>query len=158
MAKAIIERWPYLKKEHMNANDAQFYWKKRLRTYFKNTRGKTRDHPEMMQKQAIFGKKRGAENHGEAPLLKKTNKAWGVVNYLPEREIGEDDATQAAFVKKLQDQATLLSHRQDSQTIIDLAMRKTFPDRRKKIITEMALLDDVLTYYPQLANESQVIK
>lgn len=50
----------------------------------------------------------------------------------------------------------MAKHRQDKGRI-DLAMRKTFPDHRRKIVMEMAVIDDIVTDYPQLTDIDEVI-
>ena len=79
----------------------------------------------------------------------------GVKDYLPHREEGEDDSTQEVFVNRMKTQEALPKHRRTIE-IINLAMDKTFPDRRKMIVTEMALVTTVLDMYPLLKNDEEV--
>ena len=47
----ILTKWPHLKKEFVSETDAFDLWKYRLRTYFKNSRRRTDNIPEVLNRQ-----------------------------------------------------------------------------------------------------------
>ena len=137
----------------MNHNDALVYWVRRLRTHFKNSRSRNNNLPEILNKRAIFSKRKITDETINANHNKKAK--WGVLNYLPEREEGEDDVSQAEFVNIIQTQSRLVTRNKESSS---LAMKKTFPDRRIMIITEMAQVASVVEKYPLLTIDQEVSK
>jgi len=152
MARSIIEKWSHLQIEHMTYDDALNFWKRRLRTYFKNTRGKNKEN--IPQKKKTFGKKRASEECNGEPL-KKAARAWGVANYLPDREAGEDDGTQQSYIEKMASISDQAVHRRSKEQVLFM-MGKTFPDRRNMIVQKMAKVSDVIQKYPLLACEEEV--
>ena len=87
MISAIFLRWPHLKKEHITTDDAQAIWKARLRTYFKNVRGRCKNIAEIAGKQAVYGKRKYQE---ENRVVKKQHVLWGMKDFLPDYPEGKD--------------------------------------------------------------------
>ena len=156
MARAVLERWPHLQNKHINFDDGMEFWKRRLRTFFKNRRGKnTENLPEIVAKKAIFGKKRPTEDVTTTYQSKKRKLSWGVKNYLPEREAGEDDHTQDSLTTKLKTEWVKPEHRRN-EDMINMCMDKTFPDRRKAIVTDIKPVAEILISYPALQARKEV--
>ena len=62
MISVIILRWPHLK-QHITTDDAQAIWKARLGTHFKNARGRCKNFAEIIEKQAVYGKRKYQEEN-----------------------------------------------------------------------------------------------
>lgn len=136
MAKAILSRWPHLENEHMSYSDALNFFHRRLKTHFKNSRSaNTENIPEILQKRATFGKRKASNNINENEV-KKARMAWGVLNYLPNTEDGEDDVSQNKYIEILQKQNSIAQHKRDASQI-KLALNKTFAYRRKMLVNEL---------------------
>ena len=74
--------------------------------------------------------------------------AWGVKNYLPPFQEGEDS--------RLNSQYNLSAEKRDERIIRKL-MDLAFPHRRQLLINEMATIQDVVDLYPILKDERQLI-
>ena len=149
MVKAIFSRWPYLQRIFNSNYDAIEIYRFRLRTYFKNARKKLVNViPEVLTKRAIFGKRKSAENDLPGPSIKKGVMAWGVKNYLPPFQEGEDS--------RLNSQYNLSAEKRDERIIRKLT-DLVFPHWRLLLINEMATIQDVVDLYPILKDERQVI-
>ena len=157
MAKAIVDRWNHFENENMTYDDAVLLWKNFLRTHFKRSRGKNKENnPEILAKRITFGKRRqedGEEQNGQK--MQKLSKAWGVPNYLPDRDAGEDEHTQEQYLTKLKSLLEMPAHRRDKGKV-QFIMKKTFADRRRMIVTQMAKVSAVLERYPALKSAEEV--
>ena len=141
---------------HMNHHDALVFWVRRLRTHFKNSRSKNCENlPVILSKRATFSKRKMGDENVADENNKKARRAWGIQNYLPEREEGEDEISQAELVEIVQKQARLVVRNKD---LSSHAMKKTFPDRRKMITVEMAQVASVVDRYPLLTIDQEVIQ
>lgn len=148
MVKAIFSRWPYLQRIFNSNYDAIEIYRFRLRTYFKNARKKLVNViPEVLAKQAIFGKRKSAENDLTGPSIKKGVMAWGVKNYLPPFQEGQDS--------RLNNQYNLSAEKRDERIIRKL-MDLAFPHWRQLLINEIATIQDVVDLYPILKDERQL--
>ena len=148
MVKAIFSRWPYLQRIFSSDYDAIEIYRFRRRTYFKNARKKLVNViPEVLTKRAIFGKRKSAENDLPGPSIKKGVMAWGVKNYLPPFQEGEDS--------RLNSQYNLSAEKRDERIIRKLT-DLVFPHWRLLLINEMATIQDVVDLYPILKDERQV--
>ena len=101
MVRAIFNRWPHLQQELSNSQDAIEIYRFRMRTYFKNARKQLPTAiPEVLAKTAIFGKRKTNDGNG-LPVIKRGGMAWGVKNYLPSYQVGEDASTMDAHRERL---------------------------------------------------------
>ena len=127
-----------------------------MRTTFKNSRSRLGNEiPQIDAKRNVYSMKRKREFIVNGVVSKKCSRAWGVVNYLPDRPDGEDDVSQASHIDRLQQQARLSEGKRNVE-VTKTSMQKTFPDRRKQIILDMAKVEDVMKNYPTLACENEV--
>ena len=81
--------------------------------------------------------------------------AWGIKNYLPSYQDGEDASAMDAHRERLHIQYNQSSAKRDQQIIRKL-MDLTFPHRRNLLIREMATIREVIDLYPLLQDETQV--
>ncbi|XP_066933830.1 uncharacterized protein [Clytia hemisphaerica] len=155
MSKAIIEKWPHLVNSHHNYGDAVNFFHRRLKTAFKNVRGKIHTPiPEIINKRVKFGKRR-AVGDGESNVSKRTKLSWGVPNYLPPRIEGENDQSQMVHINTIQKESRKVSAQRDHQRS-SFAMVQTFPDRRKMIVHEVNPIAIIIEQYPLLASKSEI--
>ena len=87
------------------------------------------------------------------PCKRMKNASWGILNYLPNLPITEDEASIERHKKIIQSEYKR-SHR-DSVKLNEL-MDLTFPSRRRSIVSEHAVVTDILVNYPCLSEEEQV--
>ena len=71
MVNIILTKWPHFKKEFVSEADAFDLWKYRLRTYFKNSRRRTHNIPEILNRQKRKGKKRSKNYRKKQKSQKK---------------------------------------------------------------------------------------
>ena len=154
MVKTIFIRWPYLQHIFNSNHDAiEIYWF-RLRTFFKNAGKKLVNViPEVLTKRAIFGKRKSAENDLPGPSIKNELMPWGVKNYLPPFQEGEDSTTANKHRSRLNNQYNLSTEKRDEHIIRKL-MDLTFPHHS---FNEVATIQDVVDLHPILKGEIQVI-
>ena len=109
-----------------------------MKTYFKNTRSRS-SVPEVTAKRNICGKKRRHDDSG-------ASSAWGMANYKPVFDQGEDEFSMYDHAEELRKQFSLSKNRKNRQNadLIKVLMNKTFPDRRFMLIQEMLLISDVV--------------
>ena len=81
---------------------------------------------------------------------------WGMVNFLLSRHNGEDDETLQGYIQKLKDQKRLTSGKRNVQ-LVQLAMEKTYPERRELLIVSLRKISEILDIYPMLTEGEQVI-
>ena len=158
MTSALLQRWPYLCQE-LSHSDAIYWWKHKIRMAFKNLRRRSalKENIEVKTMKEKYGKRASTEPQtGDNYVAKKRKDIWGVPNFLPDRLCGEDDHTLESYKTKLCSQAKLTTGRRN-QALIEMAMAKTFPDRRKLLIVEMKSLNDIFNDYPILLEGEQVI-
>ena len=155
MVTALLHRWPHLC-EGLSLVDAIHLWKYRMRCSFKNLRRRTslKDDKRVKEMKLKFGKRK--IDQCEAPSPEHQKDIWGMVNFLPSREIGEDDETINDYIKKLKQQNNLNFGRRNV-ALVDLAMDKTFPERRDMLIVKLARISEILDIYPMLTEGEQVI-
>ena len=154
MARAILTRFPSLVKESLNEKDAISLWHDRLISCFKNKRSRNKENiPEIIQKRMKFGKKRNNEETAECPNPKRM--CWGMKNFLPDLEEGEDELTINRYKDDLKSQARYTEKRQNKELVKRL-MSKTFPHRRRLIVMELIRLPDLVESYPFLSCQEQV--
>lgn len=91
--------------------------------------------------------------------IKKTTAAtsvsnvWGLENFLPDRDEGEDDETQKEHEEWLELE---LKKTCPDKNKIKLLMGLTFPDRRALIVTHGTPVKDLLSKYQCLADSDEV--
>ena len=154
MIKSLLTRWPFLVKEQQNYNDAFQLWRRRLVSYLKGQRFRSKlDIPEILEKKCVYGKRKGEETPG--PDRKKINQAWGIPNFNPPMPEGEDDKTMGKHSETLKAQSALSKERQNKE-MVKMLMEKTFPDRRNMLINQFKHIREILEKYPLLCNTDQV--
>ena len=105
------------------------------------------------QRELFLAKK--AEDGNGLPVVKRGGMAWGLKNYLPPYQGGEDASTMDAHRERLHIQHSLSSAKREQQIIRKL-MDLTFPHRKNLLIREMATIREVTDLYSLLQDEIQV--
>ena len=150
MVKALLSRWKFLERELETFTDTLRPWRNRLVTYYKNQRFRCKlDIPEILQKRAVYRKRKG-ENEESIPV-KQIHQVWGVPNFLPYFEEGEDNQSMNHHSEVLKSQSRLSEERRNKDTIRILT-EKTFPDRCQILINEYKHIREVLEKYPLLCS------
>ena len=104
MVKALLSRWKFLERELETFTDTLRPW--HLVTYYKNQRFRCKlDIPEILQKRAVYRKRKG-ENEESIPV-KQIHQVWGVPNFLPYFEEGEDNQSMNHHSEVLKSQSRL---------------------------------------------------
>lgn len=80
---------------------------------------------------------------------------WGVNNFLPQNESGEDERTIQMHLERSKEQWKKLPHNRKG-SVISLGMEKTFSKRRNDIIVVGKSVVDLLDDYPCLKDPTQV--
>lgn len=103
----------------------------------------------------IQHKKSSSSRQPKAHVVKpKSVVLFGVLNYLPERPIGETDDTIEDMVKIMLDE----NRRTKKNAMrIDQLMTQTFADRRKMVVSEGESTAKLKERFPCLFNEHQVL-
>lgn len=78
---------------------------------------------------------------------------WGMKNYLPSRDLSEEDVSIATHQKWL---VAEKRKRQPDFKMVQCCMDKTLADRRKCIVSEKPPLSEIKAQYPWLFDEDQV--
>ena len=147
----ILTKWPHLKKEFVSEADAFDLWKHRLQTYFKNSRRRTHNIPEILSRQR---KRKGNE---DTPIpTKKSCWLLGVPNYLPIFPEGKNENTMTNHSQRLQKEAKITEEMRNN-TLIKTLMDLTFADRRKMIVKDIVKVNVVIEKYPLLCIEEEVL-
>lgn len=101
-----------------------------MKIFFKNTCHRSTDIPGVVARRISIGFKRRHEDHnGNFQTSKGAASAWGMPNYRPVFNQGEDSFTVLAQVEEFQRQYSL-SKSQKNATMIKRLVDKTFPDHR----------------------------
>ena len=72
MMSAIFLKWPHLLSEYELHEVAFVLWKSRLRTYFKNTRGRIVAVPQILAKRSKHGKRKNEDDVDRVDQLYQT--------------------------------------------------------------------------------------
>ena len=147
MVEWIFRRWPHIQEQQECYSDALYLWKSRMKTYFKNTRSRS-SVPEITTKRNICGKNRRHDDSG-------ASSAWGMVNYKPVFDQGEDEFSMYDHAEELRKHFSLSKNCQNAD-LIKVLMNKAFPDCRFMLVEEMLLISDVVEKYPGFCSEEQV--
>ena len=146
MVEWIFRRWPHTQEQQECYSDALYLWKSRMKTFFKNTRSSS-SFPEVTVKRNICGKKRRHDDSG-------ASSAWGMVNYKPVFDQGEDEFSMYDHAEELRTQFPSSKNPQNAD-LIKVLMNKTFRDRRLMLIEKMLLISDVVEKYQVLCFKEQ---
>ena len=117
-----------------------------MKTYFKNTRSRS-SVPEVTAKRNICGKKRRHDDSG-------ASSAWGMANYKPVFDQGEDEFSMYDHAEELRKQFSSSKNPQNAD-LLKVLMNKTFRDRRLMLIEKMLLISDVVEKYQVLCFKEQ---
>ena len=131
MISAILRRWALLKKEHITTDDPQAIWKARLRTHFKNARGRCKNIAEITETSCLWKKGISEENR----RVKRQNTLCGMENFLPDYSEGEDERSMESHMSRIQKIQQLLKEKQDKFQINKLT-EITFYHPRRLLVTE----------------------
>ena len=156
MTKALLSRFPHLKKCHQRDEDAQAVWHRSIKRHFKRHRQRNCENiPSIINHRLVYQRRKAG--NGEASLAKKSRAsiAWGVKNYLPKRLEGEDDISIESHVNRMIDMSRLHKDRRQKH-IIDMLMEKTFPERRRMLVEELVKVPEMKLKYPLLFTEDEV--
>lgn len=149
----LLSSYPYLKRG-MAAADAQDYYTTKLKEAFRNLRKRRcRDEPSCAQWISKMARRRASEVTN-APIVKKSD-PFGILNFLPERKEGEDEESIAHYHEVVVEQGRLLVEKRD-KGLLEVAMERTFSERRKMIVTDQERLETVILRYPVLTDEDQI--
>ena len=107
--------------------------------------------PEVLSKRAIFGKRKSDSDDLLHATVKQGVAAWGVENYLPSLQDGEDQNTISAQRVRPASQFNLIAEK--DPYIIRNLMNLTFPHRRQLLIQDMSTIREVIDLYPILQYE-----
>ena len=111
--------------------------------------------PEVLSKHAIIGKRKSDSDDLPHATVKRGVMAWGVENYLPSLQDGDDQNTISANRVRLAGQFNITEEKRDPH-IITILMNLTFSDRRQLLIRQMFTIREVIDLYPILQYERQV--
>ena len=104
IVRAIFNTWPHLQQELSNSQDTVEKYRFWMSAYFKNAQKRLPTAiPEVLAKRVIFGKRKAEDGYG-LPVIKRGGMAWGVKNYLPLHQDGEDASTMDPHRERLHDQ------------------------------------------------------
>ena len=155
MVEWIFKRWSHIPVQQAYYEDAVSLWKSRMKTFFKNTRHRSTDIPEVVARRISIGFKRRHEDNGNLQTNKGAASVWGMPNYMPDFNQGEDSFTALTHMEELQRSYSLSKSRRNI-TLIKQLMEKTFPDRCNVLIKEMSPTGDMIVKYPLLCCEEEV--
>ena len=111
MMSAIFLKWPHLLSEYELHEEAFVLWKSRLRTYFKNTRGRIVAVPQILAKRSKHGKRKNEDDVDRVDQLHQTVQSWSLKSFLQWRHLGEDDKTIETHIKVFPQQNWLVKSR-----------------------------------------------
>ena len=158
MVDFILRKSKYLEKEfetYGTYQDGFKNWKDKIRTHFKSKRGRMGlDIPEVKAKRELYGKRKGGSAGNGLTDFKKVCAMWGVKNFLPPMEEGEDEVTMAAHEKRLQHQSQL-SIEKENKLVIKRLLNLTYLKRRKLLVTDYTKISTILELYPILCPEQR---
>lgn len=92
--------------------------------------------------------------YSKKPVVSTPN-VWGVKNFLPNAEEGEDERTISLHVEKMKEQFVNHPYKRKN-SIIEIAMKKTFATRRNMIISGTKSVADIIDEFPMLGDGQQV--
>lgn len=101
----------------------------------------------------VSQKKTKRKECGEETLAIPKNQ-WGVKNYAPDRPVEDDDESIRNHTDWMKTEARKTKQ---NLTKINLLLNKTFADRRKLILLNMATAGEVKEKFPCLFNKTEVI-
>ena len=156
MVNFVLRKWKYLEKEFGTYRDGFKNWKDKMRTHFKNKRGRMgMDILEVKAKTELYGKRKGGSAGNDLTDFKKVCVMWGVKNVLASVGKGEDEETMAAHEKCLQHQSQVSIERHD-KLVVKRLLDLTYSKRRKLLVTDYTKISTILELYPILCSEQQV--
>ena len=155
MVDAIFTKWPHLCPHIMESSDVKSLWKLRLKSHFKNTRKRTPNIPQIAMRKVGKRNQIQQDNNNVNPK-KKLCLSWAVPNFLPTLQDGEDQTSIQGHRNRLNQQYIRSKDRRDAELVKRL-MNITFADRRKMLITDLETLNFIISTYPILCEEEQVL-
>ena len=139
----IFCRWPHIQEQQECYSDALYLWNLRIKTYLKKFKVVTVS--ETLQRRGIYVARK--EDMMIVVLI-----CWGMVNYKPVSNHGEDEFSMLDHAEELRKQFSSSKNCQNAD-LVKILINKTFPDCR--LIEEMLLISDVVEKYPLLCSEEK---
>lgn len=101
----------------------------------------------------VLARKRPKRSNANVTRHMSTTPKWGLANYLPEREAGEDDTSVKQHTEWLKIEKMKKKPNYEKACLL---MDKTLSDRRKLIVENNPSLEIIKTEYPWHFQEEEV--
>lgn len=153
---ALMHKYPAMK-AGMDDNEALSYWSAKLSNKMRNVRKYAdKDIPvvKATRERRNIATTNSSECEGRNTGVKKM-KLHGVLNYLPDRPLSEDDNSIENYKKKMVTESK--KKKNVDSRLIENAMNATFSDRRKYIIQLTPTIMEIKMEYPCLFMFHQVL-
>ena len=121
-----------------------------LRTYFKNSKRRTHNIPDILSRQTKTGNE-------DTPIpTRKSCWLWGVPNYLPVFSKRGDENTITKYSQRLQKEAKITKERTNN-TLIKTLVDLTFADQRRMIVKDLVKINVFIEKYHLLCIDEGVL-
>ncbi|RXG53854.1 hypothetical protein Avbf_11625 [Armadillidium vulgare] len=129
-------------------------WKGKIIAHFQNHRHRhLKTLPVVQQRMLTKKRKNGPMDETLMSPPNKRSAVWGLTNYLPGRELGENDCTIREHTEFLQLEFKKLRPNYDR---VNSSMTATLSDRRHKIVVDHSPIAEVIETWPWLKDENEV--
>ena len=126
----------------------QALWRNRIIRYFQNSRSR-RDNDVRI----VIAHQRQPNKQPKAKVFSNSVTLFGIANYLPQRDTGDTDDSINDMMKLMVDEDRRMK---PDLGCIDHLMNRTFPDRRKAIVSDGITTSELKTQIPCLFSQDQV--
>ncbi|RXG69305.1 hypothetical protein Avbf_04760 [Armadillidium vulgare] len=128
-------------------------WKGKIIAHFQNHRHRhLKTLPVVQQRMLTKKRKNGPMDETLMSPPNKRSAVWGLTNYLPGRELGENDCTIREHTEFLQLEFKKLRPNYDR---VNSSMTATLSDRRHKIVVDHSPIAEVIETWPWLKDENE---
>ncbi|RXG59571.1 hypothetical protein Avbf_08494 [Armadillidium vulgare] len=153
LTKCLLSKYPSLGK-NFEAEVAEELWKGKIIAHFQNHRHRhLKTLPVVQQRMLTKKRKNGPMDETLMSPPNKRSAVWGLTNYLPGRELGENDCTIREHTEFLQLEFKKLRPNYDR---VNSSMTATLSDRRHKIVVDHSPIAEVIETWPWLKDENEV--
>ncbi|RXG67377.1 hypothetical protein Avbf_17756 [Armadillidium vulgare] len=153
ITKCLLSKYPSLGK-NFEAEVAEELWKGKIIAHFQNHRHRhLKTLPVVQQRMLTKKRKNGPMDETLMSPPNKRSAVWGLTNYLPLRELGENDCTIREHTEFLQLEFKKLRPNYDR---VNSSMTATLSDRRHKIVVDHSPIAEVIETWPWLKDENEV--
>ncbi|RXG60668.1 hypothetical protein Avbf_12111, partial [Armadillidium vulgare] len=153
ITKCLLSKYPSLGK-NFEAEVAEELWKGKIIAHFQNHRHRhLKTLPVVQQRMLTKKRKNGPMDETLMSPPNKRSAVWGLTNYLPGRELGENDCTIREHTEFLQLEFKKLRPNYDR---VNSSMTATLSDRRHKIVVDHSPIAEVIETWPWLKDENEV--